>query len=200
MSKHHLIISGTGRSGTTFLMQLLTHLGYDTGFKNPKDGVYESCNAGMERDLRDSNAPYIVKSPYISCYLRELLEKQQLVIDFALVPIRDIHSAAKSRINVSQRSAHDLSLGLIPGGIWLSNSYSVSDQEHSLTKVFYELLYTLTTFDIPLILLDFPRIITDHEYLYLKLKNVFPDMENQKFKVSFAAISNPQLVHNFQNT
>jgi len=199
MPKHHIIISGTGRSGTTFLMQLLTHLGFDTGFKHPKDGIYDNCNAGMEKDLRDVNAPYIVKSPYISCYLRDLLGKQQLIIDLALVPIRDINSAAKSRIDVSQRSAHNLSTGLVPGGIWLSDSYSVSDQEYSLTKVFYELIHTLVNFDIPFILLDFPRIIFDSDYLYLKLKNVFPNIEKEIFTASFAAIAKPELVHKFSN-
>lgn len=32
MPKHHIIISGTGRAGTTFLVQLLTELELDTGF------------------------------------------------------------------------------------------------------------------------------------------------------------------------
>ena len=32
MAASHVVISGTGRAGTTFLVQLLTHLGLDTGF------------------------------------------------------------------------------------------------------------------------------------------------------------------------
>ncbi|MGO8710482.1 MAG: hypothetical protein ACLQUZ_00180 [Rhizomicrobium sp.] len=35
MSRHHVIISGTGRAGTTFLVQLLTALKLDTGYYNP---------------------------------------------------------------------------------------------------------------------------------------------------------------------
>ena len=35
MAKRHLIISGTGRAGTTFLVQLLTVLKRDTGFASP---------------------------------------------------------------------------------------------------------------------------------------------------------------------
>lgn len=32
MGKRHIIISGTGRAGATFLVQLFTALGIDTGF------------------------------------------------------------------------------------------------------------------------------------------------------------------------
>ena len=32
--RHHVIITGTGRAGTTFLMELLTNLGLDTGFNS----------------------------------------------------------------------------------------------------------------------------------------------------------------------
>src|SRR6516164_482379 len=31
--RHHTIISGTGRAGTTFLVKLLTNLGLDTGYQ-----------------------------------------------------------------------------------------------------------------------------------------------------------------------
>jgi hypothetical protein len=62
MSKHHVIISGTGRAGTTFLVQLLTELGLDTGFPDAHSQIFPNCNAGMEYDIRDPKAPYIVKS------------------------------------------------------------------------------------------------------------------------------------------
>jgi hypothetical protein len=47
--RHHAVITGTGRAGTTFLVDLLTHLGLDTGYstntldqfkyKNPRAGL-----------------------------------------------------------------------------------------------------------------------------------------------------------------
>jgi hypothetical protein len=48
MTKHHIIISGTDRSGTTFLVQLLTALGLDTGFTDLTSPVFANCDAGME--------------------------------------------------------------------------------------------------------------------------------------------------------
>ena len=71
--KHHVIISGTGRAGTTFLVQLLTALGLDTGFDSPTSGIFENCRAGMEWDLRHPNAPYIIKNPWLCDYLHEIM-------------------------------------------------------------------------------------------------------------------------------
>jgi hypothetical protein len=69
MAKRHVIISGTGRAGTTFLVQLLTELGLDTGLTDSHTDIFENCNAGMEKDLREPDAPYIVKSPFLCDYL-----------------------------------------------------------------------------------------------------------------------------------
>ena len=74
MKKHHLIISGTGRAGTTFLVQLLTELGLDTGFKDAFSEFHANCNAGMEWNLRREDAPYVVKSPELCEYLDEVLK------------------------------------------------------------------------------------------------------------------------------
>ncbi len=35
--RHHVVITGTGRTETTFLVELFTHLGLETGFS--KDNV-----------------------------------------------------------------------------------------------------------------------------------------------------------------
>ena len=62
---HKVIISGTGRSGTTFLVHLLTELGLDTGItaRNWGKKYFEHCNAGLEHELLDPETPYIVKNP-----------------------------------------------------------------------------------------------------------------------------------------
>jgi hypothetical protein len=40
MMKRHILISGTGRAGTTFLVQLFTALGFDTGFDLNRDNPH----------------------------------------------------------------------------------------------------------------------------------------------------------------
>lgn len=61
MTRHHTIISGTGRAGTTFLVELLTQLGLDT--QADKLGYSINAHAGLEADITLPNAPYIVKNP-----------------------------------------------------------------------------------------------------------------------------------------
>jgi len=48
----HVLITGTGRAGTSLLVQILTELGLDTGFKK---GVKldAKSNAGLERSIKD---------------------------------------------------------------------------------------------------------------------------------------------------
>ena len=95
MTRHHTIISGTGRSGTTFLVQLLTELELDTGFSNAQDQISPNANAGFELDIRHPDAPYFIKNPALCDYLDEILAGGNIHIDYAIVPVRDLYSAAE---------------------------------------------------------------------------------------------------------
>ncbi len=148
MARHHIIISGTGRAGTTFLVQLLTALGLDTGFTDPVSAVYSHCNAGMERDIRDPNAPYIIKNPLLCDYLDEVLEGEQYIIDHAMVPMRNLYSAAESRRDVTRRTKIGPVEGEIPGGLW--HTETPQEQESVLANQLYKLIYTISKRDIPI--------------------------------------------------
>ena len=124
MPRHHIIISGTGRAGTTFLVQLLTELGLDTGFPRAVSQTDANSNAGMELDIRDIKAPYIIKNPWLCDYLDE------------------IH-------------------------------------------------------DVPLVLLLFPRFVSDPEYLYQKIKFALGDIDYSTFFKTFQTVSRPELIHDF---
>ena len=69
MPKHHIIIAGTGRAGTTFLVQLFTELGLDTGFSKEDflTKIDPISHGGLERSLDDANyekLPRVIKSPF----------------------------------------------------------------------------------------------------------------------------------------
>ena len=51
--RRHLVITGIGRCGTTFLVELLTYLGLDTGFDpaSVRSGIDHVARAGLERDI-----------------------------------------------------------------------------------------------------------------------------------------------------
>lgn len=197
MPRHHIIISGTGRAGTTFLVLLLTELGLDTGFADGQSYVLPNCNAGMELDIRQPNAPYIVKSPWLCDYLDETLQAGDIVVDFAIIPMRDLYSAAQSRRDVTNRSISSLNVEPddVPGGLW--HTKEPENQENILAIQLYKLIYSLAKYDVPLTLLSFPRLVNDPEYLYRKIEFVLGGIDYDTFFKTFQIISQPKLVHDF---
>jgi hypothetical protein len=195
-ARHHLIISGTGRAGTTFLVQLLTVLGLDTGFEDSTSHVDGDCHAGMELDLRIPTAPYVVKSPWLCDYIDEVLSSDDVIIDHALIPMRDLYSAAESRRVVSKR-ASAMPEDSVPGGLW--HTTSPSEQEAILAVQFYKLLYAATRHGFPITLLEFPKLAVDPEYLYEKLKTILPGIRREVFRSRFYEVSRPGLIHDFLN-
>lgn len=193
MPKHHLIISGTGRAGTTFLVQLFTELGLDTGFSHADSQVDPACNAGMEWDLTHPSAPYVVKKPALGQDLDELLETGNIVIDCAIIPIRELYASAESRRTVQRNSkSHD-----VPGGLILTPN--PGDQEAALAMQLHHLVHTLAKHDVPMVWLHFPRLVQDADYLYKKLTPVLTDHDRETFSAAFEAVSRPELVHHFKS-
>ena len=202
---HKVIITGTGRAGTTFLVQLLTALGLETGFKDLHEGVYENCNAGMERDLIDPASPYIVKNPSLCDNLAQILQPGEFIIDHAFIPVRNLEAATQSRIQVFTRAkpkGRCLRLLLkvskhkaVPGG--LIDTDNPDEQQDILTRKLYNLIDTITTYDIPHTFLHFPRIIKDEQYLYKKLTPILGGIDYSGFLKAYYYIAKPELVHDF---
>ena len=95
-----VIICGTGRAGTSFLVRLLTRCGIDTGFTREDDGFSDRLRAGCELRATgwDSPAawaklPRVVKSPFLSVHLAAV----PVPIDCVLIPVRDLRDATDSR-------------------------------------------------------------------------------------------------------
>ena len=193
--RHHVIISGTGRSGTTFLMQLLTHMGLDTGYSDASSGFLPHCKAGMEREIEDENAPYIIKSPWLCTKLDDLIERGVIHVDLAIIPVRDLFSAAQSRRDVSAKTDPALFPGHVPGGVWLTDDGE--KQESVLAAQFYQLMHALTKHRVPTTLLLFPRMVRDPEYLYEGLRGLLVDLPYEAFLPAFETVARPEWVHDF---
>lgn len=173
-------------------MQLFTELGLDTGFPDSTSGIHPGCNAGMEWDIKQPNAPYVVKSPSLCEYLDEILETGDTVIDCAIIPIRDLHASAESRRAVSrQRNKRGT-----PGGLLLTKN--PRKQEAVLARLMHLLVHALAKHDVPMIWLHFPRLTQDPDYLYGKIQSVLPGKNRETFLRAFRAVSRPELVHDFQ--
>jgi hypothetical protein len=198
MARHHVIISGTGRAGTTFLVQLLTALGQSTGYRD-NSAVAPNCDGGMESDLRKPEAPYFVKDPWLCDSLGDILKTDKVVIDHAFVPVRDLYAAAESRRDVSRRTGPDVYAAfgpVVPGGCWPTDRDE--SQESVLTRKFYTLLETLAAHDIPTTLLHFPRLATDPKYLFGKLACCLPSIGYDAFARAFRQTSRPEKIHAFR--
>lgn len=195
MPRRHLIISGTGRAGTTFLMQLFTELGLDTGYADSGSDIAPNCNAGMERDLRDPRAPYIVKSPWLCDFLDDVLKEGNVVIDHAIIPMRDLYAAAESRRRVTESSDARQFDGIVPGGIWHTDDPDA--QEDVLAHEFYKLLFALAKHDVPTTMLYFPRFIHEPEYLFRKIGFALGRTRYGSFLKAFRKVCRPELVHEF---
>jgi hypothetical protein len=184
----HLIIAGTGRAGTSFLVRYLTELGLDTTLaRNGDRAEWDSeANAGLENLLfSGANLPYVVKSPWVSEYIDQILNEKQFKIDAFIVPMRDLVEAATSRVVLEQRAIHQHNpwmadqldrtwetYGHTPGG--LVYSLNPLDQGRLLAVQFHKLVLKVSEAGIPLVFPVFPRIATDWGYLHRCLRPILP--------------------------
>lgn len=193
-----VIITGPGRSGTTFLVVLLTELGYDTGFSTEQCQMLDDrSHAGLEMGIykvahKNSplSDPYIIKSPLISDSLEWACVRGDVLIEHVFIPLRDIHDIARSRERVH-------SLGAVAGGLF--QSATIEEQEAKAAVSFFNLMRTIVTHGLPCTLLDFPRLAIDPEYLYLKLSYLVEKISYRDFLVVFNRISKPEWINAFRS-
>jgi hypothetical protein len=177
------MITGVGRAGTTFLVRILTRLGFDTGFAPNSMEVDPISRAGLEIDLRSSRcAPYIVKSPWYCAFIKEILNRPDLVIGAAIVPMRPLFDSAQSRRIVQEKNGTS---AVVPGRLWLvDDSWN---QENMLATLFFNLIFHLGRKDIPMVFLDFSRLIRDPEYVHERLSKALQMPALDIFREAFWA-------------
>lgn len=213
----HIIITGTGRAGTTVLMILLTKLGIDTGFTEETldQFIYDNCKAGLEKNILSENPPYVVKSPAIMDKIDEVVKNVKL--EHIIVPIRNFESAANSRIRVHHDSLYNIALQTLDkwnlnipilnylypkyfllqrklfynykkrkgvnGGLW--DTKDNNSQQAILEKKFISFITEVSKYKIPVTFINFPKLITDKDYLFAKIKPIFPSIEEREFSKIF---------------
>lgn len=187
--RRHLLIAGTGRAGTSALVRYLTALGLETNLsKHGKAAAwFDSAQAGFE-DLPVStiapNLPYVVKSPWSYQLVDEILADPKIKLDAVIVPLRGLIEATASRTILQLQAVHQETgwmaqmsttwddWGSTPGGTVFS--LNPIDQARLLAVGLHRLLERLVQADVPTVLLAFPRLVTDPDYLFGKLSPVMP--------------------------
>lgn len=189
--RHHVVISGTGRAGTTFLIQVLTHLGMDTGFSPSQTRIENPGYGGLEIDIANPRCPYIVKWPHL-CDSPDSLEG--VSIDNLVIPMRDLFAAAESRRRVTREAGQGA-----PGGLWHTHSLKPGDQERILTEQLYSLVLFAAKRRVPVTFLHYPTFVRDPDYLFSALRPVFPDMAREVFGRAYQSAVLPHLVHSLSS-
>ena len=211
MPRKHMVITGTERAGTSLLMQLLTSLGVDTGFTEEDLSLEKNSRAGLEKVLllMNEDSPYVVKDTWFFFYPKEILENPDIIIEHVFIPMRDLKAAAESRRHVSKKSLQKLTLidrmkvrfgrreHWTPGGLW--PSHKRQRQESLLLERLYDLLLELSKTEIPVTLMNYPRLVKDSRYLFRKLSPILENIEYDYFSRVFDRIADEKLVHSFSN-
>jgi hypothetical protein len=166
---------------------LLEACGLDAGSDDLR--YFEGARAGLERKFRGESSPRLVKHPYISEYLDDLIGAgfDPGRIDAILVPIRDLQESAASRIDVFAQD------GLrAPGGLWRERRPGLQTQ--ILAEEEHRLLQTAAEHSIPIVLLAFPKFVNDSKYAWSQLKPVLPEVDAETFSTHHAALMRPAMV------
>ena len=214
------MITGTGRAGTTFLVELLFHLGLHTGYEadSIEQYKYPNARAGLEADIRELPCPYIVMTSIICVMVMLILRamvlrRKDIVIDHIFVPIRDLYAAAESRRHVSRMDAAGTSFldyakrlllpksrftqEEVPGGLYGTNSTEPGAQEEVLLMNLYTLMLAVSGSEVPITLLRYPQLTRDSEYLFRKLAPILGEIDYSHFQDIFRSVVRPDLVHRF---
>ncbi|HQT78969.1 MAG TPA: hypothetical protein PLD10_18095 [Rhodopila sp.] len=205
----HLLIAGTGRAGTSFLVRYLTGVGMDTQLSRAGAAATwdDNANAGFENlpSPERADLPYVLKSPWTYQVIHDVLASGRLQFDAVILPMRDLTEAAASRSIIEMQDLHQRvdwmdqldhtweHFGHTPGGV----VYSLNplDQARLLAVGFHQLLEALVRADIPVVLLAFPRFVNDAGYLFRKLAHLLPDgVSQQDAARAHAAVADPAKV------
>jgi hypothetical protein len=202
----HILIGGTGRSGTTLLVQYFTALGFDTGYslERAKREIDPISSSGLEHSigrtvLSGRRLPYVAKSPSFGARLGELIDAGELTVQCFVVPMRSLAGAALSRQRVSEEADRaGLDPTSHPGGV-LGSSTDEQSQRRRLTARFYELLRVAAVHEISVHLLDFPAFVMRENYLFERLAPLLSahGVTVEQSAGALASVARPGLIHRF---
>lgn len=197
-----ILISGTGRSGTTLLVQYFTALGFETGFtleeaRSRVDGI---SRGGLETPLDSTPFPYVAKSPFYTGSLARKLDQEEFPVQCCIIPVRDLFAAAESRRQVSARAEAVSRDARHPGGLAFGAQGNPARQEARLAQQFYKLVQTLVAHHIPIHFLSFPAFARDPEELFAGLEPLLVrhGVTAQESAAALASVVVPEAIHDFQ--
>lgn len=164
-----ILITGTGRCGTTFLIKLFTFLNFDTGFtkENYYSSISKNCNSGMEKKYNENY--YILKNPTFMRNIEYIAKDTSIKIKYVIIPVRDLVASAKSRVKHGHQD----------GGLW--NAKDEFTQIKFYKDIIANYISVSTKYEINTIFIDFDKMVTEPSYLFNKIRHIL-DEENISFE------------------
>jgi hypothetical protein len=185
-----IVITGTGRAGTTLLVEVLDELGLDTGLAEGKLSPYgPSVRAGFESRVDDPDAPTVVKDMTLGFRIREVLEGGDIQIRHVIIPDRALDVAAASRIRAAGYGRLPFRRGALTG------TMRATEQRQILETMRAEILTVLDDLGIPYTVLEFPRFATDAAYTHAALAPILPDATVEDVQAALDACVRLDMIH-----
>lgn len=198
MMEDKVIITGSGKCGTTFLMELLSTLGLGTGYapgwqaiKEQKETRYIDLEWPVRGKYARKRMPYIIKGPMLCDDLLERAERWDWNIEHVYVLLRNWEDVAQNDYERYLRM-----IAIDPSRRW-----DMSKQKHmkwakceAASKI-GNLMVQVVSKELPYTFMMFPRIVTDPTYLYGKLEFVLKGMSYDAFLEGFNAVADVSKVH-----
>ena len=175
-----ILITGTGRCGTTFLVALFTFLGMDTGFTREtlQKNIFDHCKAGLEKLPGEYK---IIKNPILMFTMIEYILRSNQVPKLVIIPVRSFSESAESRYKNTEKKGLLDATFKGEGGLWYANTKE--EQITIYNKFMSEYIQMMTLYDVPTKFIDFYRMTTNSLYLYESLKDVIdPGVTCEKFE------------------
>ena len=207
--QHHLLIGGTGRAGTSFLVRYFTEAGLDTTLARQGGQAFwdNQANAGLEEmpvDGDPGSVPYVIKTPWLYQIVERLAADPARQIDGVIIPVRSLHEAAASRVIVEMRNMYASAPWMAeldePFSVWGTTAggcllqLEPIDQARLLATGFHQLIERLVQFDVPITFLAFPRLAEDPDYLFEKLAPFLPGIGLEQARGLHASVADNAMI------
>jgi hypothetical protein len=191
-------------------VQWFTALGFDTGYDLDQaiQATDPISHGGLEHSFArtleaGARLPYVAKSPWFGRKLRDYLDRDELRVKAAIIPMRDLQDAAESRRRVSQEAAvAGLDPGRHPGGVVGSSAgeTTTGKQERQLARMFFDLVSALVAHDVPIYFLRFPDFARGDQDLYSALRPLLEahGVTSEEAATALRQVVRPELIHRFR--
>ena len=182
-----ILITGTGRCGTTFLIALFTLLGMDTGFTREtlKENIHDKTKGGLEEQPGKYK---ITKNPGFIFMIEFYILQTKQVPKLVIIPVRRFTESTESRYKNTEEQGllNDPMPEVITsskgaGGLW--NANTKEEQMLFYNKCMAEYIQVMTCYGIPTKFIDFHHMTTKSRYLFESLKDIIePDVTYERFE------------------